>query len=68
MAAVMMYTKDNHDLYPPKPDDGNSIPGHNWCAGQDGMNGGQQFNPDVLADPSRCLITTYSQTDVDLFR
>src|SRR5690348_12539471 len=32
-AAVSMYTQDNHDLYPPNPDDGTIKPGYVWCAG-----------------------------------
>ncbi len=68
MGAVLLYTQDNHDLFPPNPDDGNTTSGHNWCAGQAGVGGAQQFNSDLLADPRRCLITTYIKTNVDLFR
>ncbi len=34
--AMTMYTHDNHDLFPPNPDDGNTVPGHEWVAGQAG--------------------------------
>ena len=67
MRAVMMYTQDNHDFFPPNPDDSNTV-GHNWCQGQAGPGGAQQFNSDILADPTRCLITTYINTNVSLFR
>lgn len=36
MLAMHLYTNDNHELFPPNPDDGNTIPGHNWCPGQAG--------------------------------
>jgi prepilin-type processing-associated H-X9-DG protein len=68
MSAIMMYTHDNRDLFPPNPDDGNAIPGHNWCPGIAAVGGVGQFNPDILADPSLCLITTYINTNVSLFR
>lgn len=67
MAAVNLYTLDNHDFYPPNPDDGNTMVGHNWCAGQAGMGGGQECNPDILADPTRCLIAANIKTNVGLF-
>jgi prepilin-type N-terminal cleavage/methylation domain-containing protein len=67
MGAFMMYTHDNHDLFPPNPDDGNT-PGHNWCQGSAGRNGMDEFNPDILMDPQKCLITTYVNTNVSLFR
>lgn len=68
MDAIMLYTADNHDLFPPNPDDGTTVLGHNWCPGQAGRGGAQEFNPDVLADPYRCLITDYINRNVELFR
>jgi len=68
MNAVLLYTRDNHDFFPPNPDDGNTVPGHNWCSGQGGAGGGQEFNSEILADPKRSLITTYINTNVSLFR
>ena len=68
MGAFMMYTHDNHDLFPPNPDDGNTFIGHNWCPGQAGPGGAAEFNSEILADPRRCLITTYINTNVSLFR
>src|SRR5213592_4684988 len=32
--AWHMYSNDNRDFLPPNPDDGNTVQGHNWCAGQ----------------------------------
>jgi prepilin-type N-terminal cleavage/methylation domain-containing protein len=36
MVALTLYTGDYHDLFPPNPDDANTIPGHNWCSGDAG--------------------------------
>ena len=68
MGAVMMYTHDNHDLFPPNPDDGNLIPGHNWCPGLAGAGFGQnaEFDPDLIANG--CLLMPYLNTNVSLFR
>jgi prepilin-type N-terminal cleavage/methylation domain-containing protein/prepilin-type processing-associated H-X9-DG protein len=68
MAAMLMYVGDNHDLFPPNPDDGNTVPGHNWCAGQAGIGGPQEFNPDVLTDPARSLLIDFLSGNVKLFR
>jgi prepilin-type processing-associated H-X9-DG protein len=68
MRAVTLYTGDNAGFYPPNPDDGNLIPGHNWCPGWAGPDGSEEFNPDILADPTRCLVYPYLGTDVSLFR
>jgi len=51
MAALTLYAGDNNDFFPPNPDDGNTVPGHNWCGGQAGMGMPQEFSPDILKDP-----------------
>src|ERR1035438_10028474 len=56
MTALHFYTSDNNDLFPPNPDDGNTLPGYNWCGGQAGVGGLQEFNPDVLKDSNRSLL------------
>jgi prepilin-type N-terminal cleavage/methylation domain-containing protein/prepilin-type processing-associated H-X9-DG protein len=68
MLAVTQYTGDNSEFFPPNPDDGNTLPGYNWCAGDAGIGGGEEFNPDVLKDPARSLVVTYLSGNVDLFR
>src|SRR5690349_13661958 len=50
MSAMLMYTQDYRDLFPPNPDDGNTTPYHNWCSGQAGQGGAQEFNSDLLKD------------------
>jgi prepilin-type processing-associated H-X9-DG protein len=59
MIALTLYASDYHDCFPPNPDDGNTIPGHNWCSGQGGRGQKDEFNPDLIKDPNRCLVAVY---------
>jgi prepilin-type N-terminal cleavage/methylation domain-containing protein/prepilin-type processing-associated H-X9-DG protein len=68
MTAIILYNGDYTDYYPPNPDDGNILPGYNWCSGQAGIGGAQEFDPDVLQDPSRSLLVPFLSGSVDLFR
>jgi prepilin-type processing-associated H-X9-DG protein len=68
IGAVQMFTHDHQDLLPPNPDDGTTQPGFTWCAGQVGIGGADQFDPDILSDPTRCLISTYLGSNVSVFR
>ena len=68
MTALHFYTSDNNDLFPPNPDDGNTLPGYNWCGGQAGVGGLQEFNPDVLKDPNRSLLIPYLGGNVAVFK
>src|SRR5271154_1850553 len=68
MLAVMLYTSENNEFFPPNPDDGNTLPGYNWCAGRAGIGQPEEFNPDMLKDPTRSLLLTYLGGSVDLFR
>ena len=67
MVAMLAYTSDNSEYFPPNPDDGNTIPGYNWCSGQAGIGGPQEFDPDVLKDPARSLLITFLGGNVSLF-
>jgi len=67
MLAMTLYTGDYHDYFPPNPDDGNSLPGHNWCSGKAGGGGADEFNPDVLKDPERSLLVPYLHNTVSVF-
>lgn len=67
MFAITMYGGDHNDFFPPNPDDGNIIPGHNWCSGNAGIGGPQEFNPDVIKDPSRNLLIAYLAGNDSLF-
>lgn len=68
MVAMMAYTGDNHEYYPPNPDDGNIMPGYNWCSGQAGIGGPEEFDPDVIKDPTRSLLISFLAGNVNLFR
>ncbi|MGD1089784.1 MAG: prepilin-type N-terminal cleavage/methylation domain-containing protein [Verrucomicrobiota bacterium] len=68
MTAMLMYVGDNNDFFPPNPDDANTDPGYNWCSGNAGIGGPQEFDPDVLQDPSRSLLINYLSGSADLFR
>src|SRR5215475_10871530 len=39
MHAMLVYTYDYHELFPPNPDDGTIEPGYVWCGGQAGIGG-----------------------------
>ncbi len=67
MTALTLYTGDYHDLFPPNPDDANTIPGHNWCSGNAGAGRPQEFNPDLLKDPNRCLVAPYLSGNASVF-
>lgn len=67
MTSVTLYTGDYNDLFPPNPDDANTIPGHNWCSGVAGRGGPAEFNPDLLKDPTRSLLISYFDGNVSLF-
>jgi prepilin-type N-terminal cleavage/methylation domain-containing protein/prepilin-type processing-associated H-X9-DG protein len=67
MTAMTMYTSDFRDLFPPNPDDANSIPGHNWCSGAAGKGQPAEFNPDILADQTRSLLIAYLHGVVSVF-
>jgi prepilin-type processing-associated H-X9-DG protein len=68
IGAISMFAQDHHDLLPPNPDDGNTVAGYTWCIGEAGIGQGDEFNPDILSDPARCLISTYLNTNESLFR
>jgi prepilin-type N-terminal cleavage/methylation domain-containing protein/prepilin-type processing-associated H-X9-DG protein len=68
MTAVFLYASDNNELFPPNPDDGNTLPGYNWCPGSSGIGQSEEFNPDVLLDQSLSLLITYLAGNANLFR
>ena len=66
--AFNTYTLDFNDLYPPNPDNGTTLPGFVWCAGQGGMGGADEFDPDLMRDPTRTLVAPYIGNSVGIFR
>ncbi len=67
MRATLTYAQNNSDFFPPNPDDGNTVPGHEWCPGEAGIGAAQEFDSDILADPHRSLLAPYLGGDVKLF-
>ncbi len=67
MIAMTMYCSEFEDLFPPNPDDGNSMPGHNWCSGNAGRGGAAEFDSDLLTDPKRSLLSPFVRGSVDVF-
>ncbi len=65
--AMWMYAGDNFDYFTPNPPDANTVPGHNWVAGDvsGGMPPGSggfladMTNPNNLTDPALDLIAIY---------
>ncbi|MGA2853081.1 MAG: prepilin-type N-terminal cleavage/methylation domain-containing protein [Verrucomicrobiota bacterium] len=68
MLATHLYSNDNDDFFPPNPDDGNTNAFYNWCGGNAGIGGPQEFDPDVLLDPARSLLIKYLGHSAKLFR
>ncbi len=68
MTAMTLYTSESNDLFPPNPDDGNTLPGYNWCSGHAGIGQPEEFNPDVLKDPNRSLLMPYLNGNVAVFK
>jgi prepilin-type N-terminal cleavage/methylation domain-containing protein/prepilin-type processing-associated H-X9-DG protein len=67
MVAMITYGNDNNDFFPPNPDDANTVPGYNWCSGNAAIGGADEFNPDVLKDPTRNLLISYLAGNTSLF-
>ena len=67
MLAIMLYTHDFTDFFPPNPDDGNTTPGYNWVGGSAGIGGGNEYDPNILKDPSRSLLAAYQGKNVSIY-
>ncbi len=68
MLATHLYTSDYNDFMPPNPDNGNTTPGQNWCPGQAGIGGAEEFNSDILKDATRSLLIPYLGKSVSMFK
>jgi hypothetical protein len=66
--ALSFYTQENSDFFPPNPDDGNTVAGHNWCAGQAGVGGADEFNSAILTNAAKSLLAPYLRSDASVFR
>ena len=68
MTAMLLYTGDNSEFFPPNPDGGNTNPGYNWCAGEAGIGGPDEFNPDLIINPATSLLINYLGGNIALFK
>jgi prepilin-type N-terminal cleavage/methylation domain-containing protein/prepilin-type processing-associated H-X9-DG protein len=68
ITAMVLYTGENGEFYPPNPDGGTTDPGYNWCAGQTGTGGADEFNPDLITDPRHSLLIKYIGGNGALFK
>ena len=74
MNGALLYTRDNHDLFPPNPDDGTSLEGYAWAVGNvaGGLTspppGSQVFNSDQSANSNKFLLLPYVGGDPSVFR
>ncbi|HLH54535.1 MAG TPA: DUF1559 domain-containing protein [Verrucomicrobiae bacterium] len=67
--AFNTYTLDFNDLYPPNPDNGTTTPGYTWCAGNvSDPNGPDEYDPDLMKDPTRTLVAPYIANNIGVFR
>ncbi len=66
--SASLYATDYNDYLPPNPDDGNTTPGYNWCPGEAGIGQAQEFNSDILKDPTRSLLAPYIANNVTIFK
>jgi prepilin-type processing-associated H-X9-DG protein len=67
MTAMLIYTHDYQDWLPPNYDDGNTAPYYNWVGGIAGIGGGNEYDPDILKDPTRSLLAPYQGTNVAIY-
>jgi type II secretory pathway pseudopilin PulG len=68
MLAIKLYSGDNDEWLPPNPDDGNTTPGYNWCPGQAGPGGGQEYNSDIFRNPTNNMLANYIGGSVEVYK
>src|SRR5260221_2304908 len=67
MLAMIQYTHDYTDFFPPNPDNGNSDPYNNWVGGQAGIGGGNEHDPVVFRDPKPSLLVADQGNNVTIY-
>src|SRR5258707_880112 len=68
VTAMLLYTADNSEFFPPNPDGGTTDPGYNWCAGEAGIGGPDEFNPDPVKNPATSLLINYLGGNIAVFK
>src|SRR3954454_13995431 len=67
MLAMLQYTHDYVDLFPPNKDDGNTTANGNCVGGQAGIGGGNEFDPDLLRAPVHSMLAPYIGKNISIF-
>ena len=67
MLAMVQYTHDYTDFFPPNVDDGNTTAYCNWVGGEAGIGGNNEYDPDILKDPARSLLAPYQGANVSIY-
>jgi len=67
MLAMFLYTQDYTDFFPPNPDDANTLAYGNWVGGDAGIGDGNEYDPDILKDPTRSLLVPYQGANVSIY-
>jgi prepilin-type processing-associated H-X9-DG protein len=67
MLAMLQYTQDYTDFFPPNPDDGNTLAYGNWVGGEAGIGEANEYDPDILKDPTRSLLVPYQGANVSIY-
>jgi prepilin-type N-terminal cleavage/methylation domain-containing protein/prepilin-type processing-associated H-X9-DG protein len=68
MLSMIQYSHDWTDFLPPNYDDGNTTPYYNWVGGQAGPGGGNEYDPNILKDPTRSLLAPYQGGNVTVYK
>jgi len=68
--SIQLYATDFNDTLPPNPDDSNTTPGHNWCAGNVGRGGGNTgaTNTTFLTDSRYNLLANYVGGNYSIYK
>ena len=67
MLATTIYSQDYTDYFPPNPDDGNTVAFGNWVGGDSGIGQGNEYDPDILKDPTRSLLAPYQGANLSIY-
>ncbi len=67
MLAMTLYGGDNNDFFPPNPDNAHTPAGYSWCSGDASIGGTNEFDPDILKNPSYSLLTSYLSGNTVMF-
>src|ERR1041385_3237947 len=73
MLAMLQYTHDYSDYFPPNPDDGNTSQYDNWVGGDVHFNapgdyGGNLYDPNILKDPKYSQLAPYQGNNISVYR